>query len=171
MSGGGWLLLALLAAPNDRAAVIILRRLRMLENEYGTRLSGFGNGRHWRVFRALLNEVPLWNPLRAEVQALVNASVATHGPGHQATIDSTAAGPSVFGHLATDWEATYERWLADLHRRDPEVPFDVEARQVEGMAIWHVLAELRPDERWLAPAYRQPPRIYRLLEILRRATG
>ncbi len=146
----------------------------MLENEIGKRLAGICNAAHWRVFVELLREPSLWDPLRAAVQALVNAAVATHGtggPGHEVTIDSTAAGPSIFGHMATDWEANYKRWLADLHCRQPDVPDDVEARQVEGMGIWYALAELRPEERWLAPPYKKPPRVYKLLEILRRATA
>jgi len=146
----------------------------MLENEFGKRLSGICNGAHWGVFTELLRESALWDPLRQAVAAHVDAAVATHGtggPGHDVTIDSTAAGPSIFGHLAAQWEAAYLRWLADLHRRQPTVPGNVEARQVEGMAIWHVLAELRADERWLAPPYKKPPRVYKLLEVLHKASA
>jgi hypothetical protein len=39
------------------------------------------------------------------------------------------------------------------------------------MAIWHALADLRPDERWLAPPYNTHPRVYKLLEIVRRVTA
>jgi len=146
----------------------------MLENEFGKRLSGFGNGTHWLLFKEVLREQALWDPLRAAVHSHVTTAVATYGtggPGHQITIDSTAAGPSVFGQLAADWEANYQRWQADLRRRKPEIDKAVEPRQVEGMAFWHVLAELRPDERWLAPPYKKPPRVYKLLEVLWRATA
>jgi hypothetical protein len=147
----------------------------MLENEFEKRLAGICNAAHWRVFVELLREPSLWDPLRAAVEALVNAAVATNngtgGPGHEVTIDSTAAGPSIFSHMAADWEANYNRWQADLHHRRPDVPGDVEVRQVEGMGIWYTLAELRPEERWLAPPFRKPPRVYKLLEVLRPATA
>ena len=145
----------------------------MLENEFGKRLAGIRNAPHWQVFTELFQEATLWDPLRQAVEAHVNAAVATQGTGgatHQVTIDSTDAGPSVFGKMAADWGANYLRWLADLHRRKPNVPDDVVARQVEGMAIWYILAELRPDERWLAEPYKKPPRVYKMLEILRKAS-
>lgn len=145
----------------------------MLENESGKRLPGICNGEHWQVLRELLQEAPLWDPFRQAIEAHVNAAVATHGnggPGHQVTIDSTAAGPSIFGTIAADWETNYRRWLADLHQSKLNVPDQVEARQVEGMAIWYVLAELRPDERWLAPPYQKLPRIYKLLGVPRKAS-
>jgi len=151
----------------------------MLENLLGNGLSGFGKGNHWLVFKELLHEPSLWDPLRTAVHALVDSTVATYGtgaPGHEVTIDSTAAGPSVFGQLGADWEANYLRWQADLRRRKPEILKDVEPKHVEGMAIWHALAELRPDERWLAlpsntkkkrPLASKPTRVYKLLEVLR----
>jgi hypothetical protein len=146
----------------------------MLENEHGKRLPGFCNGNHWIVFKELVNEPALWDPLRAAVLAHVGAAVATYGtggPGHVVTIDSTAAGPSVFGHMGAAWEAAYLPWQADLRRRKPGILKDVEPKQVEGMAVWHVLADLRPDERWQAPPFNIYPRVYKLLEVVRRATA
>jgi hypothetical protein len=133
----------------------------MLVDAQGKQLTSIRNPDRWRLFEALLTNEALATPLRAAVDGCISNAVAGRQPGKDVIIDSTAAGPDVFGRLGSQWLADYEQWLATKASQNP-VYQQINAERMYGMMLWYVLAEIRKD-CWLAP----PPggrRAYRLLE-------
>jgi hypothetical protein len=138
----------------------------LLENEHGTPLPPILSGKgkeHWRVLAALLVHPALEAPLRAAAKQHINDVLAAHPTAAPGTvrISSTAAGPAVLGRLPAGWGPDYAHWLADLRRRQPDLPA-VDAGQMHGLLLWQHFAAVRP-ERWQV-AMEDGERFYILLD-------
>jgi hypothetical protein len=132
----------------------------MLLDGQGNRLEPIRKADRWRLFEALLNNGALANPLRTAVDGYVSDAVAAKQAGRDVVIDSTAAGPHVFGRLGTQWLSDYKHWLASKCSESPGHQ-EIRAEGMYGMMLWYMLAD-RP-ERWLAPP-QGGKKAYKLLE-------
>jgi hypothetical protein len=135
--------------------------VKILLDGQGNRLAPIRKADRWRLFEALLNNVPLATPLRTAVDGYISDTVAGKQAGRDVVIDSTAAGPHVFGRLGTQWLSDYKQWLGSKCSESPAYQ-EIRAEGMYGMMLWYILAADRP-ERWLAPP-QGGKRVYTLLE-------
>jgi hypothetical protein len=135
----------------------------MLVDAQGNPVGPIPKAERWRLFEALLTDDALATPIRGAVNSYIDSEVAAHLPGQELRIDSTAAGPHVFGRLAPQWLNDYARWhsgMCDQHPDHPEFR-TISSERMYGMMLWYVLASDRP-ERWEVPPQGER-RAYRLL--------
>ncbi len=134
----------------------------MFVDAQGNRIEAIRKAPRWRLFEAMLEDRTLSDPLRAAVNSHIDAAIADHLPHHELVLDSTAAGPQVFGRLGRSWQPEYDRWHAAMCARNPEYQ-SITSQRMYGMMLWYVLAADR-RERWEAPPQaRGQNRVYKLL--------
>jgi hypothetical protein len=136
------------------------RRL-MLVDAQGKPIGPIPKAEHWRLFEALLQDDSLAAPLRDAVNGYIDSEVAAALHGQEVGIDSTAAGPQVFGRLGSQWLTDYKRWHAGMCAQNPEYK-SITSERMYGMMLWYVLAADRP-ERWEVPPQGEK-RVYKLLD-------